>query len=248
MKTVLTVLFCITLVVLVIFWREKHLSSGTTQVSTSTTAPIEASPVVTPPQIPPPLTASGTAASGKAPASLRSLPNGTWERGGNGPAFSRFVEWTHRYGTAVGAREKSALEAEGVTLARERRDALAELIQANPKEALELTVPLAVRLALPKSVEPLLEERVSGRGDLMVLGALPLPGREGDIKPTARLANTGGKSYDAYTYGWRLEQKISTPNVPIIGIAAPTKNGHAVLALSAEFVRLAEPEEAAAAR
>ena len=99
------------------------------------------------------------------------------------------------------------------------------MIQSDPKHALELTVPLGVRRTLPASVESLLEERVSGKGDLMVLGALPVPGKEGEVKPITRLAKIGGKSYDAYTFGPRAEKYISSYDTPIIGIAAPATAG-----------------------
>src|SRR6266705_2787012 len=58
--------------------------------------------------------------------SLPPTPDVTWERAATEPAFSEFVEWTHRYIAAATVSEKAALETEGIALARERLDTLAE--------------------------------------------------------------------------------------------------------------------------
>src|SRR5204862_3029701 len=110
------------------------------------------------------------------------------------------------------------LEPEGVALAQVRRDALAELIQSDPKHALELTVPFGVRQTLPSSVESLLEERISARADVMVLGAIPLPGHEREIAPLSRSTIIANQDYETFTFGWWLDHPISRSNVPINGI------------------------------
>ena len=154
------------------------------------------------------------------------------------PAFSAFKDWSRRH-AAADAAAKAAFEAEGVELARARRVALAALIQSDPKRALELAVPLGVRRALPAAVEALLEERVSARGDLMVVAVLPLPGQERSVKPLSRMANIGGKTYDAFPYDWWLEES-SLHKVPLNGLAVGN-----LLAVNASLARLLEPEEIA---
>ena len=64
------------------------------------------------------------------------------------------------------------MESAGLELAQVRREAMAELIRNDPKQALELAAPERVRRALPASIRDLLEERVSGRGSLEVLAIL----------------------------------------------------------------------------
>ena len=163
------------------------------------------------------------------PQTSLSRPGGTWEQAGAPPEFLTFAEWTHRHRAAATAGEKAALEAEGVALASARREVLAELIPTDPKRALELTVPFGVRRDLPKSVESLLEERIDARGDLMVIGAIPLPGREGEVPPLARAAKIDGRHFEAYPSGWWLEQS-SKHDVPINGIAlASRKTGRDLL-------------------
>src|SRR6476661_11199245 len=88
--------------------------------------------------------------------SLLPSPAFTWEKADDLPEFASFAEWAGRFRNARTAEEKAALEPEGVALAQARRDALAELIQSDPKRALELTIPYGVRRALPNSIESLL--------------------------------------------------------------------------------------------
>src|SRR5438093_8010250 len=188
MKFIGAVLLCLTAIVLVLLWRHNQTPSGATRHSERVVPVAPLTPALSPlrgeggahaPTQPSGLAASHSPVANRqspsntieASNSLPPPPNLTWERAATEPAFSRFVEWTHRYRAAATAGEKSVLETEGVALARERLEALAEVIQNDPQHALELTVPLGVRRSLPASVESFLEERVSGRGDLMVLGA-----------------------------------------------------------------------------
>src|SRR6185436_21144498 len=98
-----------------------------------------------------------------------------------------------RYQQASTAEAKAALEAEGIALARARLTAIADLIQANPERALELAVPDGVRAGLPGPVVSLLEASVSARGDLEVMGVMPVPGSSGSVTPVLRAAVVDGK-------------------------------------------------------
>jgi len=85
--------------------------------------------------------------------------------------FNKFDNWAERYARAH-LDERENLLAEGVTLARERRVIMGDLIKANPREALEIAdrlSPLA-RQELPLEVAAEVEKLVSARGDLEVLG------------------------------------------------------------------------------
>src|SRR3954463_8884858 len=62
----------------------------------------------------------------------------TWDKSAAATEFARFVEWAERYQSTKTGAAKTALEAEGTQLAAERRWALAQLIQSDPKRALEL--------------------------------------------------------------------------------------------------------------
>jgi hypothetical protein len=154
------------------------------------------------------------------------------------PAFVAFGEWCRKYIDAATPEKKSALEPDGVALARERRAAVAALIQSNPQRALELAVPIGLRRALPKAVVELLEERVSARGSLAVLGALAEPGREGEVRPVVRVARVNGESYDAFVYGKRLGETTRW-DLSLQGIVVDR-----LFAVHESPVRVLEPEEA----
>ncbi|MBP9902790.1 MAG: immunoglobulin domain-containing protein [Verrucomicrobia bacterium] len=152
-------------------------------------------------------------------------------------AFAVFHDWTERYRVAS-AVERAGMVTEGVALAGARRVALKALIQTNPERALELTVPQAVRRALPAEVAALLEERMSGQGRLAVLGALAEPGREGDVVPTFRKAELAGREFDAFVYGRRLGEPTRA-GIPLNGIAVDN-----FFAVNENPLRILEPEEA----
>ena len=88
--------------------------------------------------------------------------------------FSRFRDWTRSY-LAADSSAKGSLAADGIALAKARRDDMTGLIKSDPRRALELAVPAGVRRDLPAEVAAQLEERVDGRGELAVFGALSAP-------------------------------------------------------------------------
>lgn len=131
--------------------------------------------------------------------------------------------------------------AEGLELAQQRRNELADLIDKDPKRALELAVPVAVRRELPADIAALLEEPVSGRGDLYVMAAVAAPGKTLMIPPVERsVTMNDGREFEAFTYG-RREQVPTRENIAIQGIAVDGK-----LALTELPGRIMEPMEVAA--
>jgi len=160
-----------------------------------------------------------------------------WNLHSQEPAFVLFSEWYQNYSLAANLAEKAALESVGIRLARDRRTVLAGLIRTDPETALREAVPTVVRRALPQSVKELLETRISGRGELTVMAALPEPGKEAAVVPVFRTATIGNKSYEAYVYGQRLGEPTRR-DLPLNGIALDQ-----LLAVSENPVRLLEPEE-----
>ena len=162
----------------------------------------------------------------------------TWTLPAAEPPFAKFTDWFSRYSTSE-AETREQLEKEGIELARERRVELRRLIQADPKQALELAVPVGVRRALPHSITSLLEKRVSGRGTLAVFGALPERGRENEVALTFRRAQLENLEYQAYVYGRRLGEPTRA-HLPLNGIAVDN-----LLAIHESPARILEPEEIA---
>lgn len=152
------------------------------------------------------------------------------------PAMEAFREWTLAYVDAESAMDQALLELEGVALARARRGEMLALIRTDPELALALTVPAALRALLPVSVDSLLEERVSGRGDYEILMAVqPLGARTPESE--IRRVTIAGRSFEAHVYGRRSRQ-TSQQGASLHGIAL-----EACMALHESPVRVLEPGE-----
>ncbi len=159
-----------------------------------------------------------------------------WAKTQAQPAVSAFAAWTTRFsGTPTTARSQELIS-EGVALAKNHRAAIADLIRSDPAKALSLTVPASVRQQLPPEVEAQLEQRVSGIGNLIVLGAMPAKGGPA-VEPIRRSVYINGKTYRGFVYGRRLNQ-TSKYQIPLNGIAV---DGN--LALSDASLRVLEPGE-----
>ncbi len=169
-------------------------------------------------------------------------PDLAWRQPIREETFARFHDWAEQYVKAASDADRAALERAGVELAAQRRSELSALIRTDPERALELAVPLSIREALPRTVTGLLETRISDRGDLAVLAALPEPGKESEVVPTWRTASIGGTEYKAFVYGRRLGEPTRN-NIPLNGIAVDK-----LLAVNENPVRVLEPEEASAAK
>lgn len=163
-----------------------------------------------------------------------------WEAAMPEPTFAGFRAWTREFAKAKTPDEKAALMTQGLELAQQRRNEMADLIDKDPKRALELAVPVAVRRGLPADIAALMEERVSGRGDLEVVAAIPAPGATLTVRPVERTVRMkDGREFEAFTYG-RRELVPTRANLAIQGIAVDGK-----LALTELPGRILEPVEVA---
>jgi len=169
-----------------------------------------------------------------------STPDGFTDDAPQGKMFGQFHGWLSRYQQETDAASRARLEAEGEVFARQRREAMSRLIAEDPQRALEEAITFAQRQQLPESITKHLEQTVSGRGDLAVLGVLPEPDAEGQIAGIIRTARLNGQDYRAFVYGRRLSQG-ATENIPLHGIAIDD-----ALALHESPVRVLDAVEASA--
>ncbi len=156
-------------------------------------------------------------------------------------ALDAFHAWAVQYAAAPEA-ERAALVPAGRALAGARREAFGALIRRNPQAAIAALLPYALRKALPPEIAAVIEHRVSGRGDLMVLAVRPLPGQAVD-EPIYRTATLAGQNYRAYTYGKRLADR-SRPQTPILGVGVQLADGQRLLAVREEGFAVLEKSEA----
>ncbi len=151
-----------------------------------------------------------------------SRPLDRWAAVPTEPAFAEFKAWTERWLAASSA--DPVLLAEGVSLATTRRQQLADLIQGRAERALELTVPRTVAKRLPSEVQNLLEQPINTRGQLEVVAAMPLPGREDVLPSMARRVTIGDQRYHTFVYG-EGTGFLTKSNVALNGIALPASAG-----------------------
>jgi autotransporter-associated beta strand protein len=157
-----------------------------------------------------------------------------WEEVVPESAFEEFRRWTAGFpATRTGAELQH-----GIELARQRRHELLDLIENNPRRALELAVPDSVRQRMPDEIVTLLEQRVDARGDLMALATTSDDDRGCGIKRTTTLQD--GRAFDTFTYG-RRGAIPTRDNIAIHGVALDGK-----LALSEFPGRVLEPSEVVA--
>ncbi|MEQ1861915.1 MAG: autotransporter-associated beta strand repeat-containing protein, partial [Chthoniobacteraceae bacterium] len=163
-----------------------------------------------------------------------------WQTPMQETVFAGFRDWTTRFAKARTDAEKAALIGEGLALVEERRNQMADLIDQNPRRALELAVPETVRRQLPAEIVAQLEQSVSGRGDLFVVAAVPAPGRSLKVRPIERTVKMAdGREFAAFTFGLR-DTVPTREGVAVQGVALDGK-----LALTELPGRVLEPVEVA---
>ena len=133
------------------------------------------------------------------------------------PVFARFMDWAARYAAADGEQRRGLVD-EGIALAGARRTALRQMIEVDPRRAIENAVAPVVRQELPAEVAQLLEERLNETAFFGVLGALPSADNP-ETPPYRREVRTSdGGHYRAFVYGRRASQP-TTEQASIVGIA-----------------------------
>jgi len=145
--------------------------------------------------------------------------------------FDNFARWAEQF------TNSQANLVEGQRLAWKRREAMLELIQADPAQAIALSVPFAWRQQLPPQITKFFEQQLDGRGDFQVAMATDFASGK---TTTFRSVQLGGTNYQAFVYGRRLAQPCKT-GIPLHGIALAGK-----MAVSAEPLRKLFFAEAAA--
>jgi|GEM_PF-862947 len=150
----------------------------------------------------------------------------------------RFHQWCAGFVAASNMVLKARLVPEGLALAKGRREALKRIILEDPARALTLAEAASVRRSLPAEVAGLLEERISGVGEIRVRrdGAATA---EVSADGLAREAHVNGRAFAAHVYGWRLVDQ-DFDGVPLQGVAVD-----GVLAVAESPLRVLDAEEVA---
>lgn len=158
------------------------------------------------------------------------------------PAFTEsadpihgFLEWAHAFSTADETK-RGRLVAEGLTLARERRVALRELIQRDPEGALAAGLPWELRQQLPPEFHQHLEQPVNAFADYAVTVSSDFENQRHTVERTTEL---NGRRYQTFVFGQMLARGTAS-GLPVNGIALDD-----LLALAGQPGRLLGAAEAA---
>ena len=185
-------------------WVYFHTGHSSTSARPAT-VPANSPPAPAAPPRPPAAVAQGnhsnSTPSGSAPTAV--------EAGKALAAFDDFSRWAGQFTNG------NASVMEGQRLAWKRREAMLELIQSDPKKAIELSVPFELRQSLPPQITKFFEEQVDGRGDLMVAVATDF---SAGSAATYRDVELGGRHFKAFVYGRRSAQ-VSQTGIPLHGVA-----------------------------
>ena len=107
----------------------------------------------------------------------------------NFAAFDRFSRWAENFTNGT------VTLIEGERLAWQRREAMLELIQTDPKQAIEMSVPFELRQSLPKQITKFLEEQIDGRGNFEVMVGTDF---SSGSTTTFRKVQLGDRRFDAF--------------------------------------------------
>lgn len=130
--------------------------------------------------------------------------------------FARWNAWVHAYLRNTNAAGRSELPAD-IAIAMARADALTRLIENDPEAALKAALPDSIRRRLPAEIRSLLEEPISGVGDLMVVAAT-FPAKDARPASVDRIVRLSGREFQAFVYG-RRKHRSTKYGVSLHGIA-----------------------------
>ncbi len=119
-------------------------------------------------------------------------------------------------------------------LAVQRKTALLKMMKNDPSGALASAAPRHFKRKLPREVAEKLESKISGMANLKVI--MDRPTDPSGRSVVFQQIEVNGKTYEAYTYGRRVNQIAK--NIPVSGIVLDGK-----MAVSENAVRILDAEE-----
>lgn len=132
--------------------------------------------------------------------------------------FDQFDTWIKSY-INNGYRADDQQMRFGEDLAVKRRQLLKELIQLDPKAALEKAIPAGIFDGLPSFITEQSEKRISANADFLVSASDEIKHSSGETSgsPTERAVIVGDSRYKAFAYGRRTSMTTKL-DIPLQGI------------------------------
>jgi hypothetical protein len=171
---------------------------------------------------------AGSSTGGGLPSSLPALTESI-------DPIAGFLDWAEQFSAADEATRERLVPA-GLTLARERRAALRDLMQRDPAAALAATLSWELRRQLPPEFHQQLEQPVNGRASYEVTVSSDFENQRHTIERTTEL---NGRRYQTFVFG-QLMTHGTASGLPVNGIALDD-----MLALAEQPGRLLGAAEAA---
>jgi regulation of enolase protein 1 (concanavalin A-like superfamily) len=128
-----------------------------------------------------------------------------------------FDDWSRRY-LSGSPEQRQVLIDEGVRLARARRPVFKELIQRDPRSALQQAVSPLTRQQLPAEVLEQLEKPVADHGVMRVYLAGPESVANGESSQLRYVETRRGETYQAHVFGRRAASTEWLANLSAIGV------------------------------
>lgn len=137
------------------------------------------------------------------------------------PASDAFARWVAQQGgpTRLSAASAQSL-ATGLNLGQARAREMRALMQTDPEQFVQRSMPESERSQLPASLQPYIEHRLKARGSYAIYCVLPRPGQPQPIvEPGQRggyayEAHINGLRYWAYPYGkWRNQKTVADASI-----------------------------------
>ncbi len=132
------------------------------------------------------------------------------------PEITTFSNWVAHYRADIHRNSQTAIVAEGVTAARQRRVLLKSLIESDPRAALAFSRSVTNPTDLPLEIQREMETPFATRGDFIVQGAVAAQGGP-KVESLRRFVRLGHQTYRAHVFGQRLGG-VSQYDVPLSGI------------------------------
>lgn len=158
-----------------------------------------------------------TAKPSKAAAPVTEAARMESSKAGAVDALRAFDAWSQNYLQAARA-DKASLINEGVRLAKARRPLFKQIIQTDPRRALQEAVRPLVRQKLPAEIVAELEKPVEDRGVLRVYQAGPESVANGEPSQLRYVETQRGETYQAHVFGRRAASVNWVANLSAIGV------------------------------
>ncbi|HTL59116.1 MAG TPA: carboxypeptidase regulatory-like domain-containing protein [Candidatus Limnocylindrales bacterium] len=140
------------------------------------------------------------------------------------PAAEAFAGWVRQQGNSAAQSANAQVLTTGVELARARQLEMRVLMETDPQEFARRAMSTAERSQLPAQLQPLVEQRLTGRGSFSVMCVFPKAEEQAQSNASHKAGYAfevalNGLRYRAFVYGpWRDQQTVAEAEIDGIAL------------------------------